>query len=653
MIVAHNLAAINAGRQFHTVEQKKKKAVERLSSGLRVNSAADDAAGLAISEKMRSQIRGLARGAENIQNGISYCQVADGALNEVHAILHRINELAVQAANDTNTSADREAIDREVLLLQDEMDDIFTQTTFNTRRIWEAKMVPVTTTIVQETVHESYPAVVFGKISSASYTDNNNKLAMPNSRFIVDADDDGILVSWTGYDGRKYESERIAWDATMAGSHSFKLSDHMDYTKYPETAGIDFTYTYTVNDLTTKDQLLQAFHESTSNVSNYIHNGVTTKITYANNSSPKILSISSSIDYDAMLASGKNFEAYDTDFCEPASMNNPAHAGVDDASAFSMTFTMPGIGLVKTKLSTAYYTGSYSNDMSDRTGENTWWKENTLSNGSKYKSSISYSIQNSLNGILTAINNTNGHSLWTDNTKGGTICLNFSLVSDTAYTCANGGTTTSVGTLHMNIPVNKNAATSQSDMENYIREAMANLVSIDISDDDTKVKGYSSIYRFSDENSRTKATKSTVVTREEHTYELDHTCDVYIQSGANSGQGVHMTYENLNTERLGIRGANVLTHEAATETMEKVKKALEKVSKQRSVIGAYQNRLEHAEQVNRNAEENTTAAESRIRDADMSAEVVEQSKQNILSQLGISMIAQINQSNKDVLSLLQ
>ena len=89
---------------------------------------------------------------------------------------------------------------------------------------------------------------------------------MPNSRFIVDADDDGILVSWTGYDGRKYESERIAWDATMAGSHSFKLSDHMDYTKYPETAGIDFTYTYTVNDLTTKDQLLQVFHESTSNV---------------------------------------------------------------------------------------------------------------------------------------------------------------------------------------------------------------------------------------------------------------------------------------------------------------------------------------------------------------------------------------------------
>ena len=354
-----------------------------------------------------------------------------------------------------------------------------------------------------------------------------------------------------------------------------------------------------------------------------------------------------------MLASGKNFEAYDTDFCEPASMNNPAHAGVDDASAFSMTFTMPGIGLVKTKLSTAYYTGSYSNDMSDRTGENTWWKENTLSNGSKYKSSISYSIQNSLNGILTAINNTNGHSLWTDNTKGGTICLNFSLVSDTAYTCANGGTTTSVGTLYMKIPVNKNAATSQSDMENYIREAMANLVSVDISDDDTKVKGYSSIYRFSDENSRTKATKSTVVTREEHTYEIDHTCDVYIQSGANSGQGVHMTYENLNTERLGIRGANVLTHEAATETMEKVKKALEKVSKQRSVIGAYQNRLEHAEQVNRNAEENTTAAESRIRDADMSAEVVEQSKQNILSQLGISMIAQINQSNKDVLSLLQ
>lgn len=104
MVVQHNMAAMNANRMLSGVSSAQSKSTEKLSSGYRINRAADDAAGLSISEKMRSQIRGLNKASDNAQDGISLIQVAEGALNETHSILQRMNELATQAANDTNTS---------------------------------------------------------------------------------------------------------------------------------------------------------------------------------------------------------------------------------------------------------------------------------------------------------------------------------------------------------------------------------------------------------------------------------------------------------------------------------------------------------------------------------------------------------------------
>lgn len=129
--IQHNLSALNINRQFGIVIENTAKSSEKLSSGYRINCAADDASGLSISEKMRIQIRGLQRAARNIQDGISLCQVADGALNETHSILHRMNELSIQAANDTNQSEDRAAIQNEIDALLDEIDRIANTTTFN------------------------------------------------------------------------------------------------------------------------------------------------------------------------------------------------------------------------------------------------------------------------------------------------------------------------------------------------------------------------------------------------------------------------------------------------------------------------------------------------------------------------------------------
>ena len=135
MVVQHNLSAINTNRQMGVVTDALQKSTEKLSSGYKINRAADDAAGLSISEKMRSQIRGLNKASDNAQDGISLIQVAEGALNETHSILQRMNELATQAANDTNTSTDRTAIADEIKQLNEELDRISTTTQFNKKNL--------------------------------------------------------------------------------------------------------------------------------------------------------------------------------------------------------------------------------------------------------------------------------------------------------------------------------------------------------------------------------------------------------------------------------------------------------------------------------------------------------------------------------------
>ena len=135
MVVQHNLAAMNANRQLGITGGLQAKATEKLSSGYKINRAGDDAAGLSISEKMRSQIRGLNRASVNAQDGVSLIQTAEGALNETHAILQRMNELATQAANDVNTSTDRTAIKQEIDQLASEIDRIKDTTQFNTMNL--------------------------------------------------------------------------------------------------------------------------------------------------------------------------------------------------------------------------------------------------------------------------------------------------------------------------------------------------------------------------------------------------------------------------------------------------------------------------------------------------------------------------------------
>jgi flagellin len=143
MVVQHNLTAMNSNRMLGVNTATQAKSTEKLSSGYRINRAADDAAGLAISEKMRRQVRGLTQAAANAQDGISCVQTAEGALNEVHDMLQRMNELAVKAANGTNQSEDRGYIDKEVQALKSEINRVASSTSFNEQSLLDGTFTKV------------------------------------------------------------------------------------------------------------------------------------------------------------------------------------------------------------------------------------------------------------------------------------------------------------------------------------------------------------------------------------------------------------------------------------------------------------------------------------------------------------------------------
>jgi flagellin len=167
MVVQHNLTAMNSNRMLNVTTSTQSKSTEKLSSGYKINRAADDAAGLAISEKMRRQVRGLTQASANAQDGISAVQTAEGALAEVHDMLQRMNELAVKAANSTQTSADREYIDSEVQALKTEISRVATTTTFNEQCLLDGSFTAKNLQVGAENDSEQRIAININKMSSS------------------------------------------------------------------------------------------------------------------------------------------------------------------------------------------------------------------------------------------------------------------------------------------------------------------------------------------------------------------------------------------------------------------------------------------------------------------------------------------------------
>ena len=216
MIINHNMNALNAHRNMGVNNTASGKSMEKLSSGLRINRAGDDAAGLAISEKMRGQIRGLEQSSRNASDGISMIQTAEGALNETTNILQRMRELAVQSANDTNTSDDREQLQKEMTQLGEEIDRIANNTEFNTKKLLNGNMGKATTAAKGTIVNE-------GKIDAADDQVELEKLQDINGNKLGIAKDDVITATWS-VGGTQYS-------ASLTVAQGNKLEDLVDAIK--------------------------------------------------------------------------------------------------------------------------------------------------------------------------------------------------------------------------------------------------------------------------------------------------------------------------------------------------------------------------------------------------------------------------------------
>ncbi len=212
MRINHNIAALNTHRQLNSATNAQSKSMEKLSSGLRINRAGDDAAGLAISEKMRGQIRGLDQASKNAQDGISLIQTAEGALNETHSILQRMRELSVQSANDTNTDQDRKNIQDEMSQLTKEVDRVRNTTQFNTKNLIDGSMGAAVNTAV---ANENTSAVF--KVAGAAATDAGLATALQdsNGNSLGIKEGDEITVSYVTNDGT-YKTDSLTVGAGTA-----------------------------------------------------------------------------------------------------------------------------------------------------------------------------------------------------------------------------------------------------------------------------------------------------------------------------------------------------------------------------------------------------------------------------------------------------
>ncbi len=655
MVIEHNLVAMNAGRMLGLTNAKLTKSTEKLSSGYRVNRAADDAAGLAISEKMRRQVRGLERGARNIQEGVGLCQVADGALNEVHDMLHRMGELSVQAANDTCTPEDREYIDSEIRALRTECDRIFATTSFNERLIWKSNAEKLIGTYPTRAVKDVSVGGSWIDITNESY----DKIPAGNISVIAD-ETNGVKLSWRDYNGTSRETVWASWDDLKAKNYRFEMSDYFggptgtNTDLYSSSGQPLFTHqiAFSPASSATPADIKDSINGRSISVS------VSASLSSSWEGAPGTrFSASAGINYPAEYAShknsanGTNFNAADDAFFEPKVtggtnlIRHPSYSTVDaaktDSTGWTFEFDMEGIGTVKAVSSNISYSGS------DRTpdDEGRWWNWVYYNGGaSRYQSGITRSVTGDLKGLMSTLtgdtgilskNPSSGESGFCD--QGGNISISFNLTADSPYSYA-GTTSRSVGSLTLSFSV------SPTDTQQSILDRVRNAL------DDTATLDFS---KSGPQTERFHIGELYTANRTIDAPIYGGHIDLAIQTGPETDAHFHIEYDSLGSIQLGIQDANVLTSQDAQEAIELFKNAEQIISEQRSVFGAYQNRLEHAYNVNKNSAENTQYAESRIRDTQMDSEIVSMSLQNILQQAGQSMLAQANQMNQSVLSLLQ
>ena len=603
MVVQHNMQAMNANRMLNVTTSTQAKSTEKLSSGYKINRAADDAAGLTISEKMRKQIKGLDRASTNAEDGVSAVQTAEGALTEVHSMLQRMNELAVQASNGTNSESDRSAIQDEISQLTTEIDRVAETTKFNETYLLKGDVNDATRT---NTV-KAHDAGLDGKL-----VDNGNGTSTFTAKSL--AVGDKISIAGKEYKiGKSADSadyQKVADAKTAIGNGHVGdtvTSNGVTTTIVAKVTTADATAATWANGDTFTDadgkKWTVAANTNAANgevkadeVGNYLKAGST--ITKNAN-----LKINSAAATDV----AKSLEVIDDLVNNEVSITNAN--GIDtlkNTIKAGDTVTVGGV----TKTVTAETPKTLA-EIATETGLDT--KDTEVSIGSKkYKIATSTDLD------------------------AGTITKDdfLAMIKDGDKVKVDANTYTAI------VKASDNDSITLDEAYSKMAEELKTASSIG-TDTAAAVKNNG--------NGTFEITQGKVTVKDALSFSL------HVGADADMTNKINVDIETMSAAGLGIKGLNVKdnTGIAATYAIDAIADAVAKVSSQRSALGAVQNRLEHTIANVDNVVENTTSAESRIRDTDMAETMVEYSKNNILAQAGQSMLAQANQSNQGVLSLLQ
>ena len=618
MVVQHNMQAMNANRMLNVTTSAQSKSTEKLSSGYKINRAADDAAGLSISEKMRKQIKGLDQASSNAQDGVSAVQTAEGALTEVHSMLQRMNELATQAANGTNSETDRQSIQDEIDQLTTEIDRVAETTKFNETYLLKGNTAGKTSD-VKVAAHD---AGLDGKL-----TDNGD------------------------------------------GTSTFKLNDALEVGSKIKIGGTEYTIgkSAKAEDYTSLASA-QASLASAKTGDSVTSNGVTTSIV------DKTTAASAKA---ATWANGDTFT--DADGKEWKVVTTLTAGATDEVQAGAAAQAKAGkAGTIITKNASLKIGTGASTDVAksvevveklasneiDSTAANA---ATQLQNAAKVGGTISVGgetkevTQNSPLAFSDSDNNANNDI--TSLVKGTTGTVS---IGATTYTIA---TTTKLDDPTTGITADDLLAKIKEGDEVTVGGNTYTAIGVSASDskDANTITLNEAYKKMTDEltaassigtdkaatvkndgNGSFTITQGTVEVKDGLSFNL------HVGADADMTNKITVDIDSMSAAGLGIKGLNVKddTGVAATYAIDAIADAVAKVSAQRSSLGAVQNRLEHTIANVDNVVENTTSAESRIRDTDMAEEMVNYSKNNILAQAGQSMLAQANQANQGVLSLL-
>ena len=544
MIINHNMQALNAHRQMGTNSTNAQKSMEKLSSGLRINRAGDDAAGLSISEKMRSQIRGLDQAGRNAQDGISMIQTAEGALNETHSILQRMRELSVQSANGTNTDSDRNAIQEEVNQLKDEINRIADTTEFNTQKLLNGNLSGSTSTSGANTT----TGITIGKGVASSITGTDSKAV------------NGSTVDFTTTDTINIDGTEVTvnWDKYLSDDAKALIKGNYATTNMTADQSKEIAAAM-------EKAINSAIDESGKSIDH-----ISVKSTAAG-----ILKMESSVK----------------------------------GSESKIDFT----GTANSVLGKMMQAGTATQPTTKQAGQ--WQVSEAILNTDKVKVDIG--------GIKLEVT--------LDAANAGTDVKNVATDLQTKLNTAIGDYNTLAGV-------------SAGD-EGYIEDVRVELTK----DGKLQIASPSGTAVFEES---TEGVLGKLGLDKSQTATAGNGA-MSFQIGANKDQSIAFSIDDMSSSALGMSKINVSSKDGAESAVKIVDSAIEKVSTQRSKLGAIQNRLEHTINNLGTSSENLTAAESRIRDVDMAKEMMEMSKNNILSQASQAMLAQANQAPQQVLQLLR